>query len=697
MVCERFTTSKLETFDDLENIGTFGFRGEALASISQVSHVTITTKRAEDQLGYKATYRDGKLAGKNGASSEPQPCASTVGTQFLVDDLFYNYPLRKTSMSPSEEYARIYDVVTRYALHFAGVAFNLKKLGENKADVSTKRTNTVRDNIRELFGVSISRDLIPLDFTIGAEDEISGSTKPSPSNDLSFSISGFVSGPTSSPRKNVFVLFVNNRLVNMSPLKKFLESQYVTLMAKNTSFIYIALRIHPTKVDVNLHPSKQEIGLVDQQAIIAKIGEYFASEIDKFSAQHQFRENQATAVTEDVIVVKTHAKHTLASTASIAPTIVRSDAREGSIKSYLGPRKSITSSEELPGFGDLVSDEPVSSTPTSTNNVGDVPFDAQVDLVTDPSLSSSRRTSISPLGNALNGTVTNDSTLSGHSTRVPTESAPRAIVERSMVQRAPTRAPERQTRLLSTVAELIDDLERNKVDAINKVLRDSTIVGHVSSRKLMVQANTVLYMLDITAFSRELIYQECLHRLGEVKVFELEEAAPLEDLLMLMLEHSPERPRLDSEMSAVAAAAAQLLIDKRELLEEYFGIVISEDGRLIGLPEVVQGYQPSLDGLPEFCYNLACKVDWRDEKETLSKIAREVACLYAIPSEEEPTDLANGAGGNGLVSSGTSWAVEHQIWPALLLRFAPQPALKDSNAIVVVVSTAKLFKIFDRC
>ncbi|OWF38740.1 DNA mismatch repair protein Mlh1-like [Mizuhopecten yessoensis] len=152
IVCERFTTSKLQSFDDLSSIATYGFRGEALASISHVAHVTITTRTVDSKCAYRGQFTDGKL------KEAVKPCAGNVGTQITVEDLFYNISTRRKALkSPSEEHSKVIEVVSRYAVHNCKVGFTLKKHGESTAEVRTPANSTHVENIRTIFGPSIAR------------------------------------------------------------------------------------------------------------------------------------------------------------------------------------------------------------------------------------------------------------------------------------------------------------------------------------------------------------------------------------------------------------------------------------------------------------------------------------------------------------------------------------------------------------
>lgn len=249
IVCERFTTSKLVRFEDLNSISTYGFRGEALASISYVAHVTITTMTEGAQGAYKVTYLNGK------PTAAPKLCAGTRGTIICVEDLFYNVPTRKNAFSKAnDEHKRVVDVFTRYAVHNAGIQFVLTKDGERTPDVRTSADWDTLQNISATYGANVRRELL----TIECKDE-----------DLKFSLSGYISNANCSYKKCTMLLFINHRLVESIALRKAVESIYATYLPKNSHpWLYFSLEIHPNNVDVNVHPTKQEVHFLHEDRIL---------------------------------------------------------------------------------------------------------------------------------------------------------------------------------------------------------------------------------------------------------------------------------------------------------------------------------------------------------------------------------------------------------------------------------------------
>ncbi|XP_069699204.1 DNA mismatch repair protein Mlh1 isoform X2 [Periplaneta americana] len=252
IVCERFTTSKLQKFEDLSTIATYGFRGEALASISHIAHLTITTKTADGQCAYRATYEDSKLKGA------PKPCAANQGTQITVEDLFYNVSTRKKALkSASDEHNKILEVVGSYAIHNSRVGFTLKKLGESMPDIKTLPNSTVVDSIRVIYGNNVAKELLEIETT----DEV-----------LKFKLKGYISNVTYSAKKCIMLLFINHRLVKSTALKKSLEQVYSMYIPQESQpFIYMSLELDPRNVDVNVHPTKHEVHFLHEDSVIDKV------------------------------------------------------------------------------------------------------------------------------------------------------------------------------------------------------------------------------------------------------------------------------------------------------------------------------------------------------------------------------------------------------------------------------------------
>jgi len=246
IVCERFTTSKLIAFEDLKSISTFGFRGEALASITHVANVSIITKTSDQPCAYKAKYSDGKLIPiKVGDRAEAKPCAGNTGTIITVEELFYNMPTRRQAFKNyNEEYQRILDVVTKYSINYAdrNISFTCKKSGQNTADLHTPSAGSILEAIKIIYGPAVARELISFSVsepkatsTTGMDmDDKAISQSLNFSDSLQVDASGFLSNANYSSKKGVFILFINDRLVESVSIKKVVEN--------GDDLIYISLK-----------------------------------------------------------------------------------------------------------------------------------------------------------------------------------------------------------------------------------------------------------------------------------------------------------------------------------------------------------------------------------------------------------------------------------------------------------------------
>jgi DNA mismatch repair protein MLH1 len=277
ILCERFTTSKLKAFEDLTSIGTYGFRGEALASISHIAHLKVTTRTKESSCAWEAHYVDGKLASaKPGQTAEPKPKAGRQGTQITVEDLFYNVPSRRRAFrSSSEEYAKILELVGKYAVHCLGVSFSCKKAGDNSgSSVSVPASATIKDRIRQIHGGAVANELVPLK----SEDDRWG-----------FKCEGWISSANYSAKRTNMLLFINHRAVDSAVIKKSVEQAYATFLPKgNHPFFYLSLEIEPARVDVNVHPTKREVHFLNEDEIVAMICDEIRSSLSKVDTSRTF-------------------------------------------------------------------------------------------------------------------------------------------------------------------------------------------------------------------------------------------------------------------------------------------------------------------------------------------------------------------------------------------------------------------------
>ena len=241
---ERHATSKLQTAEDLQNILTFGFRGEALASIAAVAEVTLKTRREEDEVGCQVDFADSQhLATKEIATSR--------GANFSVRNLFYNVPARRKFLkSDNVEFKHIISEFTRVALTRPEVGFTLTHNGK---DVYVLRpAKSLKFRIQDVLGTNVANDVV----------DIKAATSVA-------SISGFVGRPASAKKGlgNQY-FFVNGRFFKSPYLHKAVMKAYENLIPDGvTPSYFIYLEVDPQSVDVNIHPTKTEIKFEDDSVL----------------------------------------------------------------------------------------------------------------------------------------------------------------------------------------------------------------------------------------------------------------------------------------------------------------------------------------------------------------------------------------------------------------------------------------------
>ena len=243
---ERHATSKIKEKEDVFNLNTYGFRGEALSSIAAVSKLTITTRSENSPVGYK-------IGCYGGVVRKFEEVSRNVGTEMEVRDLFYNTPARRKFLRKmSTEYGKIRDIVLKEALSNSNVAFSLELDGKSTIKTSGKG---IDNTILELFGKSVLRNLKKFEYGYLGNVEILRSSK-----DFMFT-------------------FVNNRYVKSATIERaVIDGYYTKLMKGKYPFAIIFYNTDPKEIDVNVHPSKKIVKFSNDKIVYNEI----KSAIDDF-------------------------------------------------------------------------------------------------------------------------------------------------------------------------------------------------------------------------------------------------------------------------------------------------------------------------------------------------------------------------------------------------------------------------------
>jgi len=258
----RHATSKIVSVEDLEDINSFGFRGEALASISSISNIILVSREPH---ATRASY----IVAHSGELIESGYQGSKIGTSISVENLFQNVPARLSFMkSAASEARRCTTLIGQYAIAHPEVSFKLFRDGN--MILSTPGDGKFQDVIATVWGIDIAKQMLEIDFvTLG-----------------DVTLHGFASPPNlNRGRKDGQVLFVNNRLIESQAISYAIADCYREYMLKGRyPFVFLFLSVKPNQIDVNVHPTKAQVRFRKEQEIFSivqkSINGILASDVD---------------------------------------------------------------------------------------------------------------------------------------------------------------------------------------------------------------------------------------------------------------------------------------------------------------------------------------------------------------------------------------------------------------------------------
>lgn len=676
ILCQRFTTSKLSKFEDLSSIATYGFRGEALASISHISHLTVTTKQKGSPCAWRVTYLDGK---PTPIGSAPTAVAGRDGTQITVEDLFYNVPSRLRAFKlPAEEYGKILDVVGRYACHCRDVSFSCKKFGDSYPSLSVPAASKPMDRIRSVYGTAIASELISIQVPANERYAFQGA-------------SGYVTNPNYSSKKSIApVLFINHRSVSCDPLRKALNGIYATHLPRGGhSFVYMALDIDPRNLDVNVHPTKREVRFLYEDEIIGLVCEAVQEALASCGNSRNFQ-------TQTIFPGSRSA--TLLSSGTATPpkrpyeyNLVRTDSKQTKLTTLFAstPGKSYAEDDSMTMIGGSMS-------PSSSNighghghNHGDTPDTTRI-----PSTPSS--------------------------STIPLASQFRHVLDRDRVDVR-----------LKSIKSIRDDIESAAHESLTRVFSEHTYIGVVDfNRRLCAfQQGVRMFIVDYGVLAQELFYQAAIADFGNFGTLSLvqeddDEGDEGEGEGEGEGENDPGlsvRQLLLNDPDTDVNSLVDQLWDMHQMFQEYYSITFTKsstksststsaksfDLRLTTLPMLIKGYLPPFSKLPHFLRSLATQVLWDSEQDCLRDIARALAKFYTPEpllnlsmnnDEEEDEDdemQQQQRQEQEQEQQKINEAVERLIFPAVKQRLLAPKWMVDH--VVEIANLPGLYKVFERC
>lgn len=600
----------------------------------------MTTKTKDSDCAWRAHYDGGKLIpAKPGQTPDPKPVAGRNGTQITVEDLFYNIPTRRRAFrSASDEYNKIIDMVGRYAIHCNHVAFSCKKQGESSTSISVPAAASVVDRVRQIYGGSVANELVEF----STSDDRWG-----------FKADGQATNANYHIKKTTLLLFINHRCVESSNIKKAIEQTYAAFLPKNGHpFVYLSLQIDPRRVDVNVHPTKREVNFLNEDEIIQAICEHIRS---KLAAVDMSR----TYMTQTLLPGADWANQQRQQTDedSATPPGARASGRKTT----------------RPYENNLVRTDATLRKITSMFTPTDGPSSTTGDAVRLDTTASDRQ-------------------------------QPPETIEYETSDREAT--PCTLVSVRSLRSGVRDDMHHD----LTEIFATHTFVGVVDERRRLaaIQGGVKLYLIDYGRVCFEYFYQVGLTDFGNFGVIRFSPSLDLRDVLRIAAQHekdkglaSPEGAE-DFDVDEAVESVSTRLIERREMLLEYFSLEISPAGELISVPLLIKNYTPAMSKLPQFLLRLGPHVNWEEEKACFESFLRELASFYVPEMLPPMPGNAEEAAAEVIDDEVRArrrhvrWAVEHVLFPAFKARLVATKSLVKGG-VLEVANLKGLYRVFERC
>nr|VWO95988.1 Di/tri peptide transporter 2 [Ganoderma boninense] len=535
-------------------------------------------------------------------------------------------------------------------------------VGTPSPDVSIPSSSTTVQVIRLLYGQILSKELLTVSVSssdkANAKAHTSSPIQVSDDEDEAEAWNAEVhfTNANYQAKKMIFLLFINHRLVESSRIKKALEAVYNGVLAKGASpFVYLSLQIDPRSVDVNVHPTKKEVHFLNEDAIIEQIADVVQQALIGQSHSRTFE--YQTLLTGGIAEVPASQSHKVKGKCKAPPDDVNSDSDS-------------QSHDGVPGDGELTAaaSHPAKRKVYSQHKVRTSLKDRTLDSMF-PIAHPSQRPSKESEGDGSSSPAT------------PPVLKTLEIKESKC--------------FLQSIRALREAVVKAKHTQLGEILTKHTFVGVVDAPRCLslVQHNTRLYLLNHGALAAELFFQLGLRQFGNFSRIRLDPAPDMRTLVALAVDAEEAVEESGLSKQEVVQHIIDIVMARREMLQEYFNLGISEDGLVETLPMLLRDYTPNLDKLPLFLMRLGPQVDWTAEQECFESFLRELAFFY-VPEPLHPdmsTDEEVRDGEKAML-----WQIQHVLFPAMSRYLVPPKTLLDHD-VVQVADLPDLYRVFERC